>query len=218
MELGLVPAQEVKARRITEGLSGAGTLIAGSIGISDGGSIGSGIGELIDGGATCMQTDVAGTASQTVVQKSATGVLDSVAIQVMDSAVSASQLHPTTHSQDTITHPLPSLPPSSSSSPSQPSPSTDPSTQPWPAFSPNSTPLSRNFTNCSQFPVSGRTFDPNCGVFAGGDKQGDVSMDCDFSKSAEVPGQVEFRESPLVSIHAEASSNGLSESRRQSQS
>ena len=38
-------------------------------------------------------------------------------------------------------------------------------------------------------------------------------MDCDFSKSAEVPGQVEFKESPPVSIHAEASSNGLSESR-----
>ena len=158
VELGLVPAQEEKSRRITEGLSGADTLIAASIGISSGCSIGSGIGELIDGGVTCMQTDVAGTASQTVVHKSATGVLDSVAIQVMDSAVSASQLHPTTHSQDTITHQLPPLPPSSSSSPSQPSPSTDPSPQPWPAFSPNSTPLSPNFTNLSQFPVSGAQF------------------------------------------------------------
>ena len=50
------------------------------------------------------------------------------------------------------------------------------------------------------------------------EKMGDVSMDSQISKSAEVPGQVEFRESPPVAIHAEASSNGLSESHRQSQS
>ena len=43
-------------------------------------------------------------------------------------------------------------------------------------------------------------------------------MDLQISKSAQVPGQVEFRESPSVSIHAEASSNGLSESHRLSQS
>ena len=56
------------------------------------------------------------------------------------------------------------------------------------------------------------------GVFADSAKMGDVSMNFEISKSAEAPGQVEFRESPPVSIHAEASSNGLSESRHQSQS
>ena len=43
-------------------------------------------------------------------------------------------------------------------------------------------------------------------------------MDSQISKSAEVPVQVEFRESTPISIHAEASSNGLSESHRQSHS
>ena len=70
----------------------------------------------------------------------------------------------------------------------------------------------------SSFPAVPASSGPIFGVFADSAKMGDVSMDFEISKSAEVPGQVEFRESPPVSIHAEASSNGLSESRRQSQS
>ena len=158
-ELGLAPAQEVKLRKIQEGTTALAAIGLGTVGMV-------GIGALIDGGDTCMDTDVAGTASQTVVQKSASGVFDSVAIPEMDSAVSASQLHPTTHSKDTITHPLPSLPPSSASSLSQLSPSTDTSTEPWPAFSPNSTPLAPNFTDLAQFSVSACNCDKkNCRVF-----------------------------------------------------
>ena len=144
-ELGLAPAQEVKLRKIQEGTTAIAAIGLGTIGMV-------GIGALSDGDATCMETDVAGTASQAVVQKSATGVLDSAAIPEMDSAVSASQLHPTTHSQDTITHPLLSLPPSSSSSLSQLSPPRTPQLNHGPHFHPtprNLHPISRIWRSTS---------------------------------------------------------------------
>ena len=67
--------------------------------------------------------------------------------------------------------------------------STDPSTQPWPAFSPNSTQFAPNFTDLAQCPVSACNFDKNCGVFVGCEKQGDVSMNLEFSKVRGSPGR-----------------------------
>ena len=147
-----------------------------------------------------------------MVQNHATDVGRSVQKSVTES-VSASLLDATTHDSRDHFPAHPSFPPSSSSSSSnhqQPN-------APGPLFtatSPNSTIPATS----SSFPAVPASSGPIFGVFADSAKMGDVSMDFEISKSAEVPGQVEFRESPLVSIHAEASSNGLSESRRQSQS
>ena len=56
-ELGLAPAQGVKMRKVLEGTTAIAAIGLGTIGMV-------GIGALIDGGATCMETDVAGTASR----------------------------------------------------------------------------------------------------------------------------------------------------------
>ena len=176
---------------------------------------------------------VAGTASQEIASQS-----------VPNSATDAVCLVSTPDAHDHCTT-LP--PPSTSISPSsfQFHPSTAHSQHATPFFATtalNSTPLSPDMTDLALFTVSGTTFPGGSGSscptfaiapllpivpgesgttfarFAEVEKEGDVSMDCDFSKSAEMTEQVEFRESPPVSIHAEASSNGLSESHRQSQS
>ena len=149
-----------------------------------------------------------------MVQHHATDLGRSVQKSVTE-AVSASLLDATTHDSRDHFPAHPSFPPPSSSSSS--SSNHQQPNAPGPHFtatSPNSTLPAASST----FPAVPASSGPIFGVFADSAKMGDVSMDFEISKSAVVPGQVEFRESPPVSIHAEASSNGLSESRRQSQS
>ena len=196
VELGLVPAQEVKVRKTIEGDIAMAAIGHGGIFI---------------GGGLDMEAATIMVGVDPMVQNHETDVGRSVQKSVTE-AVSASLLNATTHDSRDHFPAHPSFPPSSSSSSNHQQPNA-----PGPHFtaaSPNSTIPATSST----FPAVPASSSPIFGVFADSAKMGDVSMDFEISKSVEVPGQVEFRESRPVSIHAEASSNGLSESRRQSQS
>ena len=180
-ELGLTVTQEAKHRKVTEGMF---SITAGGIAIGYDGSIGSGgttvIGSIVADAGASTGVGVSGTASLEEVQNSETGSLAGVPNRKMD---------PSAHFHDPVTHP--SLPPSASSSSLQLHPSTH-TTPPATALPPISTeaaqlPVSTDF---AFFPVSGCSSEQICGFSANVEKQGDVSMILDFSKSAEVARQV----------------------------